>query len=185
MNAKKIAAPVVVVGLLAAGIVASMQASGSSPLRGAADTSTFVTTTAVYDPNVQVAGPCAITTPPSVDPCLAAQGTLRYSFWSSLVNATIFNTWRSQNPGEWTRLQAHMAAPACSSGGVGQIQDMKTALGAALYSEVQAYNCALGTEPITLPAPNPPRLPGAKDKTPPSAPGPITAQTQPLTTTTP
>ena len=53
---------------------------------------------------------------------------------------------------------------------------MVTATGAAFYAAVQAYACALGTEPIAWPAPNPPRAAGATDKKAPTAPGPLQVQ---------
>jgi len=159
----------------------------------------ITTYTGTYDSDTQYLGKCAVVTPPGSDPCDAAQGTLKYSFWGSTVNASTFQNWKKANPGEWARmcsgpiaadksqtcLTGHMATPMCSVGPVGQPQDMITKYGAALYAETSAYACALGVGPINLPAPNAPPLAGAKDKTPPTAPGPITAQTQPLTTTTP
>lgn len=126
-----------------------------------------------------VQGPCAVVTPPAVDPCLAAQLTLRYVVLGAFVNANQFKTWRSQNPGEYARLNAHMATPACSSGAVGLPQDMRTFYGAALYAVTQAYACALGTEPLTWPQANPPLDPKRADKTPPSAPGPLTVTPTP------
>jgi hypothetical protein len=122
----------------------------------------------------EVQGDCLVVVPPAVDPCEAAQGTLRYVVLGAVVNANQFKAWRTQNPGEWARLNAHMAAPACSVAPVGQPQDMRTFYGAALYGVVQAYACARGTEPLTWPPANPPLDPNRADKTPPTAPGPLT-----------
>jgi len=136
------------------------------------------TVTTTYDVDTQYLGKCAVVTPPSADPCDAAQGTIRYSFFGSLVNADQFKKWKSSAPLDYARLTAHMNAPVCSLGGAGLPQDMKTFMGAALYSAVQAYACALGTEPIVWPAPNPPRT-SSSDKTAPTAPGPITVTPNP------
>lgn len=136
------------------------------------------TYTGTYDADTQYLGKCAVVTPPNADPCDAVQGTLRYAFFNSLVNADQFIKWKKYAPLDYNRLTAHMNAPACSNG-TGLVQDMKTFMGAALFSVVQAYACALGVEPIAWPAPNPPRAAGATDKTAPSAPGPITVTPNP------
>lgn len=175
-----VVAAVLAFGLIAGGLVTAHYASQDSGTRRglAIDTSTFLTVTTVYDPNTQVLGPCALTTPPTADPCLAAQGFLRYVFWGALVNATVFANWQKANPGEWARLQSHLATPICSNGSNGQPQDMITEFGAALYAEIQAYACALGTESIMLPPPNPPPAAGAKDKKAPTPPGALTVTIQ-------
>ena len=126
-----------------------------------------------YDADTQYVGKCSIVTPPKSDPCDAAQGILRYAFFGNLVNANQFKTWKRQNPGEYARLTAKMNAPMCGSG-TGLPQDMLTFYGSFIANVIEAYACALGVEPITWPTPNPPRLPGATDKKPPTAPGPIT-----------
>lgn len=164
----------------AAGGAAALIANddGESRRTGVAELNvTTITTT--YDLDTQYVGKCGIVTPPTPDVCDAVQGTLRYSFFSSLVNADNFKKWKSSSPGDYQRLTAHMQAPACSAAPVGLMQDMRTALGAALASVVQAYACAKGTEPIVWPSPNPPPLAGSKDKTPPMPPGPITATPTP------
>src|SRR5574343_1247759 len=95
----------------------------------------------------QYAGPCSIVTPPEPDPCEAAQGTLRYSFWGNMVNAAYFKKWRQGSPGDYGRLLGLMAAPICSTPAHPQPQTMRTPQGAALAAAVQAYACALGAEP--------------------------------------
>jgi len=163
------------------------------------------TYTGTYDADTQYLGKCSVVTPPKADPCDAAAGMIRYSFWDSLVNATLYKNWAKANPGELARMcvmgsitdpanptgpplkvcvSGHMATPLCGNG-TGLVQDMKTQFGAALFAAVQTYACALGNGPMAIPTASPPPLAGASDKTPPSAPGPITAQTQPLTTTAP
>lgn len=170
-----VAGAVAGLAVLAIGGAAALIANGDDEPRllGAAELNvTTITTT--YDLDTQYVGKCGIVTPPAPDACDAAQGILRYSFFASLVNADNFKKWKSSSPGDYQRLTAHMQAPASSAAPIGLVQDMRTALGAALASVVQAYACAKGTEPIVWPAPNPPPLAGAKDKTPPTPPGPIT-----------
>lgn len=164
---------------LAVGLHDESSSSSPSPttaLRGDLLGLNLQTYTGTYDADTQYLGPCAVVTPPNADPCVAAQQTIRYVLFGAAVNADLFKKWKAANPGEYARLTAHMNAPACSQGAVGQPQDMLTQTGAMFYAAVQAYACALGTEPIAWPVPNPPRVAGAKDKTPPSAPGPITVQ---------
>lgn len=134
----------------------------------------LVTVTTVFDPATQYLGPCAVVSPPTADPCQAAQGMLSHSFWGNMVNAKPFKNWRRDSPGDYQRLLGWLAAPRCSNAPTGLAMNMVTFYGAALVNTVWAYACALGTEPIALPAPNPAPAPGATDKTPPSAPGPIT-----------
>lgn len=121
----------------------------------------------------QYVGPCSIVTPPEPDPCQAAQLVLRYQVLGNVVNTTYHPKWVAANPGEMQRLAALMAAPRCSTPTAPQPQTMRTFYGAMLGDVIEAYACALGTEPVTWPAANPPPLAGAKDKTAPSAPGPI------------
>lgn len=110
---------------------------------------------------------------PDADPCEKAQGMTGIAFWDSMKDSTLFQNWRKANPGEWTRLQAHMRAPLCDQApGVGLPQDMITPFGAALFTDVMAYACARGTAAITVAAPNPP--PTGKDKTAPTPPGAVT-----------
>jgi hypothetical protein len=117
----------------------------------------------------QYVGPCSIVTPPDADPCQAAQLVLRHQFWGAMVNASWFKSWVKGSPNDYQRLLTILAAPVCSTFDNPQPQIMVTRFGEALANEVEAYACALGTEPITLPAADPP--PTGKDKTPPTAPG--------------
>lgn len=128
-------------------------------------------------------GACGIVViAPDADPCEKAQGMSGIAFWDSMKDSTLFQNWKKSNPGEWSRLQAHMAAPLCDQApGVGLPQDMITPFGAALFADVTTYACARGTTPIIVQPPNPPPLPGSKDKKPPSAPGPVTAAPDALT----
>jgi hypothetical protein len=136
----------------------------------------------------QYVGPCSIVTPPAADPCDAAQLVLRYQFWGAMVNADWFKKWKKGAPGDWKRLcipgaknpdppagdglipciGGQMSAPVCSTFTNPQPQIMVTRFGEALSNEVEAYACALGTEPISLPVPDP--APTGTDKTAPSAP---------------
>lgn len=168
-----LAAGAVVLGIGVLAAVISSDDGGPQRFGAAASELNVTTITTTYDLDTQYVGKCGIVTPPTPDACDAAQGELRYSFWSAIVNADNFKKWKQSSPGDYQRLLAHMQTPACSVAPVGQVQDMKTALGVALYAEVRAYNCAKGTEPIAMPLPNPPPLAGAQDKTPPSAPGPL------------
>ena len=118
-------------------------------------------------------GPCSIVTPPEPDPCQAAQLVLRYQLLGNIGNSAYHPKWVVANPGEVLRLATVMAEPRCSTVANPQPQTMRTFYGAALADAVEAYACALGTEAVTWPVPNAPPLAGAKDKTPPSAPGPI------------
>lgn len=119
----------------------------------------------------QYVGPCSIVTPPEPDPCEAAQLVLRHSFWGEMVNAAYFKKWKQGSPGDYGRLLALMAAPICSTPAHPQPQTMRTPQGAALANVIEAYACALGAEPIAMPAANP--KPTGTDRTPPSAPGPL------------
>ena len=159
-------------GIFAAGALAVGALVGGAAVNEQEDSSAPVQAMALQPGESQ--GPCSVFVPPSVDPCVAAQLTLRDVVLGAFVNASQFKTWRNQNPGEWSRLNAHMAAPACSMAPVGLPQDMLTFYGAALYGITQAYACARGVGPLTWPPANPPLDPKRADKTPPSAPGPIT-----------
>lgn len=155
------------------GILASRSNSSDEQPRAIAELNvTTVTTT--YDADTQYIGKCGLVTPPDPDRCDAVQGAIRYSMLGSLVNADQFKKWTQSAPNDYQRLTTLMAAPKCSIPSSPQPQIMVTFMGAALASAVQAYACALGTEPIVWPAPNPPRTAGSKDKTAPTAPGPIT-----------
>lgn len=119
----------------------------------------------------QYVGPCSIVTPPASDPCDAAQLVLRYQFWGALVNAALFKQWVKGSPKDYQRLLTLLAAPKCSTATDPQPQIMVTRTGEALGNAVEAYACALGVEPIILPAPDP--APTGTDKTAPTAPGPV------------
>ena len=177
MTTRKLAAMVAAVPVLAiGGVVAADQIGSSSEA-----TDTLVTITTVYDPATQIPGPCSIATPPKADVCLATQGILRYAFWAAIVNSSLITKWKAANPGEWNRLMAHMAAPNCPNGSA-PAQDMITPVGAALASELNGYACALGTEPVTVPAANAPPTSRA-DQKPPTPPGAVTVVPEPVTTT--
>lgn len=141
------------------------------------------TYTQTYDADTQYLGRCAVVTPPVADPCDAVAGELRYGFWSAVVNANQFKTWKNQNPGEYARLTAHMQAPNCPNGSA-PAEDMLTFYGAYLHTVVNAYACAAGANggaigQIAWPTPNPALDPNRTDKKPPSAPGPITVTPNP------
>lgn len=127
----------------------------------------------------QYVGPCSIVTPPDADPCQAAQLVLRYQVFGDLVNTAYFPKWKRANPGELARLKTIMAAPKCSTATNPQPQTLVTFYGAMLGDIVEAYACALGSEPIAFPTPNPPAVAGSTDKSPPTAPGPVTITPEP------
>ena len=156
----------------AVGIISSRSTPSEQP-RGLAAELNVTTVTTTYDADTQYVGKCGLVTPPDPDHCDAVQGTLRYSFFMSLVNSIQFNKWKQKSPKDYQRLSGLMAAPECSVPSNPQPQIMVTPLGAALASAVQAYACALGEEPVTWPAANPPLDPNRSDKKPPTAPGPI------------
>lgn len=118
----------------------------------------------------QYQGKCSVVTPPQPDPCDAAALTISGSFMYSMVNAQLYKNWAKANPGEVQRLAAIMAAPVCSTPATPVDPTMVTPFGNALAAAFMAYACALGTEPLVWPAPNPPLDPKRSDKTPPSAP---------------
>lgn len=137
----------------------------------------------------QVQGPCGAYTPPAVDNCTAGQGYLGHAFWDSLTSASIYQNWKKSNPGEAARLctgpinqttnvqtctSGLMSSPTCPTSGTGQAQTMVTNFGAALANIPIAFACAYGFGPMVLPPPVAPPTKGAADKTPPTAPGPIT-----------
>lgn len=174
MAGKHLAAGTAAGLLLVGGIASGVALTGSEGEVLAGANVTTVPTT--YDADSQYVGLCGIVTPPDPDRCDAAQGTLRYSMFGSLVNAIQFNKWKQKSPRDYERLTLLMGAPHCSVPSNPQPQIMVTPLGAALASAVQAYACAGGTEPIVWPPPNPPLDPNRADKTPPTAPGPIQVQ---------
>lgn len=144
----------------------------------------ITTYTGTYDADTQYLGRCAVVTPPTPDPCDSTRGTLEFTFWAKVVNASQFKSWRKQNPGEYARLNAHMANPVCPSGGVGPTQDMLTYYGGYLYDVVIAYACVAGAgggtiAPLVWPQANAALDPNRTDKTPPTAPGPITVTPNP------
>lgn len=145
----------VILAVLAALLLAAPAASAAAP----------------GDPGY-VDGPCGGSIAPEPDPCLAAQGVVRYTFVSHIVNAQTFKNWKRDNPGELARLTTFMAAPTCPTPKNPAAPLMKTMLGAALVNVIQVYACVLGVDPVVLPAPNPP--PTGKDKTSPSMPGAVT-----------
>jgi hypothetical protein len=132
-----------------------------------------VTLTELVEPGEYI-GPCSIVTPPEPDPCQAAQLVLRYQFFGHMVNADQYKIWRKGAPGDRARLDTLLATPKCSTASNPQPQIMVTKFGAALADVVEAYACALGTEPITLPVPNPPLDPTRSDKTSPTPPSDLT-----------
>lgn len=121
----------------------------------------------------QYQGVCVVVTPPEPDPCDAASGVIRYAFFGALVNVPYLEKWQTANPGEVFRLAAIMAAPKCSTPTSPQPQTMRTFFGAALAAAAEAVACARHPEAIGMPMPNP-KPTGTGDRTPPSAPGPIT-----------
>lgn len=162
--------------LAAAGVGALAIAAGASigvvsdevgPFASDSATSWVGPGTAELAPN-QYVGPCSIVTVPDADPCQAAQLVLRYQFWGAMVNGSLWKQWVKGSPKDYQRLLTLLAAPKCSTATDPQPQIMVTKTGAALADAVEAYACALGTEPIVLPAPDPP--PTGTDKTAPSAP---------------
>lgn len=170
MNAKvvaPIAAAAVAVGLMSTGAVSEYGTGKSEP------DVMLVTLPPQALQEGQYIGPCSVVTPPDPDPCEAAQGMLRYAFLGELVNSIQFNKWKNGSPKDYARLNAIMSDPKCPKASDPQPQTMVTPFGAAIADAVQAYACALGTEPVTWPAPNPPLDPNRKDKKPPTAPGPI------------
>jgi hypothetical protein len=160
--------------VLGIGLAALLTRDDNEPQRlGAVYAANVTTVTTTYDADTQYVGKCGIVTPPDPDACDAVQGTLRYSFWGSMVNSIQFNKWKQKSPKDYQRLLGLMASPQCSVPSNPQPQIMVTPLGAALANVVQAYNCAHGIEPIALPAANPPLDPNRADKQPPTAPGPL------------
>ena len=157
-------------GVLAvAGLVAANEAD-IAPISATETVEVFADTIA----NTQYQGVCAVVTPPDPDPCDAVNGTLRYTVLGSLERNTYYPKWVAANPGEVARLAVVMATPVCSIPSTPQPQVMFTEYGAALAAIMQAVACARHPEPITWP-PLPPALsPTRSDKTPPSAPGPLT-----------
>jgi hypothetical protein len=137
--------------------------------------SRLASVTTAFDPLTQYLGPCQlVVTPPAPNQCQAAAGHV-VAFLGSLVNGNLFKAWKAANPGEYQRLSAHLANPMCSVAPVGQPQDMVTMTGAAFSAAVSIYACVEGSPPaLVWPAPNPPPVAGAKDKTPPTPPGPVT-----------
>lgn len=165
----KTAAAIVGAGVLAAG---ALVAGGTVADLTPAEPETFVGPGVAELAPGQYVGPCSIVTPPEPDPCEAAQLAIRYQFFAALVNAEPYKRWAKGAPGDVSRLAAQYAAPRCSTPANPQPQTMKTRLGEAIGNAVEAYACALGTEPIVLPAPDPP--PTGTDRSAPTAPGPIT-----------
>jgi hypothetical protein len=94
-----------------------------------------------------------------------------------IVNATIFKTWRKQNPGEYQRLSAFMANPNCPTASNTAQPSMLTMFGASIVDAVQMFACAKGEPPIAFGTVNPPST-GA-DKTPPTPPGDLTVTETP------
>lgn len=130
------------------------------------------TVTTTYDADTQYLGVCGdVVTPPTAGTCETIQGILRYQFFGRLVNANQFKVWKSQNPGELSRITAHMQAPLCGSGAN---PDMKTYYGQFIADVVEAYACAKGTAPIAWPTPFPALDPKRADKTPPTPPTGLT-----------
>lgn len=135
---------------------------------GSSSTTTVAATTLAEG---QYVGPCSTVTPPEPDPCEATQLVIWYQLFGALVNTAYFAKWKTANPGELTRLGAVMAAPKCSTALSPQPQVFLTFYGAMLADAVEAYACALGKDPIAMPAPNPPPKAGSTDKTAPKPPG--------------
>jgi hypothetical protein len=127
-----------------------------------------------YDADTQYVGKCGIVTPPTPDKCDSVIGEIQHSFFGNLVNAPLFKSWKVANPGEYSRLTAHMQAPQCSVAPTGNVNDMISFTGAALVNVVEAYACAGGVGPIAWPLKNPNLDPNRKDKIPPTTPGPLT-----------
>jgi len=175
---------IIIIGAIVAIAILGTSVSPVSPKYGTANPEAPIyglnmqTYSVTYDADTQYVGRCHIVTPPTSDYCEAAEGTIRYPFFAQLVNASNFKSWKKSSPGDYARLTAHMNAPRCPTP-VGNVQDMKTPLGAAFYNVVEAYACAAsangGTiEPLTWPAPATTLDPNRTDKTPPTAPGPLT-----------
>lgn len=152
-----------------------------APHRGLTDTNGQIigpdTVTTVV-PEGSFVGQCAVVTPPVGDPCEVVGQMLQYSLLMEVGATAYHKKWMQDNPGEVARLNAHLANPQCILGNQGPVQDMKTHWGAALYLVTQAIAC-LPKDPRNprpaLEIPIPPALdPKRKDKTPPTAPGPIT-----------
>lgn len=134
-------------------------------------------------------GQCAVVNPlVAGDPCETAAQIIQYVVLDELGKGAYHAKWVKDNPGENARLLAHLANPKCATGTVGLVQDMKTHYGAALFALTQAWAClpmgppkADGTGaihprelPLKMGVPDPPLDPKRGDKTPPTAPGPIT-----------
>lgn len=121
-----------------------------------------------------VQGRCAAFLPPEVDPCDAVDGTLRHSALGAFRRGAYHAKWEKANPGEVSRLASIMAAPVCSTPSSPQPAVMLTRYGEGLAHVVRAIACARHNEPVTWPPLDPPLDPNRTDKTPPTAPGPVT-----------
>lgn len=135
---------------------------------------TLTTITTTFDPATQYLGRCAVVTPPAPDPCDAANGTLRYAALYEVQLVPYYAKWTAANPGEVQRLAGLMAAPQCSDAPTGTPSVMLTHYGMLLQRITEAIACAKHPEPIVWPEIPPPPDPNRTDKTPPTAPGPIT-----------
>jgi hypothetical protein len=122
----------------------------------------------------QYQGVCAVVTPPEPDPCDAVNGTLRYGALYAFESAAYHPKWVAANPGEVQRLAAIMATPACSTPSNPQPTVMRTQYGQGLALVMSAIACARHPEAIAWPPLPPAPNPARTDKTPPTAPGPIT-----------
>ena len=135
-------------------------------------------------------GQCTVVTPPISDPCEQAAQLVQYVALNELGKGVYHAKWVKDNPGENARLLAHLANPQCGKG-VGLVQDMKTHYGAALFALTQVWACLPQGPPrfngdptpihprelpLRMGVPDPPLDPKRTDKTPPTAPGPITVQ---------
>jgi hypothetical protein len=92
-------------------------------------------------------------------------GVIQFGWLSNVVNATQFQNWKRDNPGEYDKLVEYMANPQATGN---EAPRLATFFGSALTQVVQAYKYAEGPNALTFPSPY--IKPSKGDRKPPTPP---------------